>query len=377
MKILHTADWHVGKRLQGRSRADEHEQVLDEIVELARGRAVDLVLVAGDMFDSAAPTPESEKLVYATLTRLGALAPTVAIAGNHDGGRRLEAIAPLLSLAGVHAHPFIPSNGAPVEMTTGSGETARIAVLPWVSQRFIVKAEHLMDEDADDLSGRYSDRLRAIIAKLGEGFAANAVNVYLGHITIAGGEMGGGERTAQTIFDYWIDPTAFPASAHYVALGHLHKMQTMPASCPIHYCGSPLQLDFSDTDENRYALVVDAAPGIPVEVEPVALTSGRRLRTLRGTLEQLRAAGGTTGDDYLRIVVEEPPRATLADEVRDLFPNAIKVLVDWAPDQDAVPRRRAEGASPTELFGSYLEERGMVDGAMIELFQELYEEASA
>ncbi|MDQ3645466.1 MAG: exonuclease SbcCD subunit D [Actinomycetota bacterium] len=376
MKILHTGDWHVGKRLQGRSRIEEHQQVMDELVELARARAVDLVLVAGDLFDTAAPAPEAEKLVYSALTSLGAIAPVIAIPGNHDNERRLEAVAPLLELAQVNVRPFFAAGGAPLEITAATGERARIALLPWLSQRFIVKAEHLMTKDADDLGGQYNARLRAIITKITEGFTPDAVNILLGHVTVAGGEMGGGERTAQTIFDYWIDPTAFPASAHYVALGHLHKMQRMIGPSPIYYCGSPLQLDFSDTDANRYSLIVEARPGVPVEVEPVAVTAGRGLRTIEGTLDQLRAVAGTATEDYLRIIVKEPARATLGDEVRDLFPNAVKVIIDRV-DEIEPPIPRSAAASPAELFESYLAERGAVDGQMIEMFQELYEEASA
>ena len=97
VKILHTADWHVGKTLRGRSRADEHRGVLDEIVAITRDEAVDLVLVAGDQFDRAVPSPESEQIVYDALLRLARTgAHVVVIAGNHDNPRRLAAVKPLL-----------------------------------------------------------------------------------------------------------------------------------------------------------------------------------------------------------------------------------------------------------------------------------------
>ena len=102
MRLLHTSDWHVGKTIRGRSRHDEHEAVLGEIVEITKDREVDVVLVAGDLFESAAPTPESEALVYKTLLRLSEHAQhVVVIAGNHDNPRRLGAVAPLLALGNV------------------------------------------------------------------------------------------------------------------------------------------------------------------------------------------------------------------------------------------------------------------------------------
>src|SRR5690349_2130715 len=96
MKILHTADWHVGKTVRGHSRADEHRAVLDELVAVAEAREVDLVIVAGDLFDTASPTPESEQIVYQALLGLRATgAQVVVIAGNHDNPHRLLAVAPL------------------------------------------------------------------------------------------------------------------------------------------------------------------------------------------------------------------------------------------------------------------------------------------
>jgi exonuclease SbcD len=210
-------------------------------------------------------------------------------------------------------------------------------------------------------------------------FSADTVNLVVAHVTIAGAQLGGGERTAQTIFDYWIDPTAFPADAHYVALGHLHKAQQMPGPCPIRYCGSPLMLDFSDTADSQVALVAEAAPGTPAIVAEHELTSGRRLRTLRGNLEELAALRDEVGDDYLRVAVEEKARTGLGDEVRELFPNAVKVIVE-AGAQEAEPatgRLERAAASPRELFTEYLAERGVDDQRLVDLFQKLYEEAPA
>jgi DNA repair protein SbcD/Mre11 len=103
VKALHTSDWHVGRTMRGRSRADEHRAVLAEIVDQAASNDVDLVLVAGDLFDVAAPTPESEQIVYRALLDLAEVAPVVAVAGNHDNPRRFEALHPLLELGRVTA----------------------------------------------------------------------------------------------------------------------------------------------------------------------------------------------------------------------------------------------------------------------------------
>jgi DNA repair protein SbcD/Mre11 len=375
VRFLHTGDWHVGRALQGRSRAAEHEAVLAEIAQVARSREVDAVLVAGDVFDSAAPSPEAERVVYKALLDLADVAPVVVVAGNHDSDRRLAALAPLFDLARVHVRAGV--DRSPVEIRS-DGHRALIACIPWLSQRYIVKAAQLMNESAAVTRGLYEERMALIVDELTEPFGPDTVNLILGHLTLAGAETGGGEREAQTIFDYWVNATLFPSSAHYVALGHMHKMQSMPGACPIHYCGSPLQLDFSDDEGAKHALVVDASPGVPASVEPVALGQGRRLQTIRGTMDDLKSLTDKVGDAYLRVIVNEPARVGLADEVREIFPNAVKVIVDRPEDERRTDERGDRAyAAPRELFSDYLKEKGISDEALVKLFDELHEEAHA
>ena len=159
MRILHTGDWHVGKGIAGTPRTVEHQTVLAEIAEVAHEQAVDLILVAGDLFDTASPSPEAERIVYRALLDLGGLAPVVVVPGNHDNERRLDAVAPLFESAGVNIRSFA-TNLAPLEITTSSGELARIATIPWLSQRHIVKADQLMGLQAVEHGGIYRERLR-------------------------------------------------------------------------------------------------------------------------------------------------------------------------------------------------------------------------
>ena len=354
----------------------EHEAVLAELADVARREKVDLVLVAGDLFDTSAPTPEAERIVYRGLLALSDVAPVVAIPGNHDSDRRLSALTPLFNLARVTIRAGVSAE--PVEVDTASGK-ARIACVPWLSQRYIVKAAHLMDEDAAESRARYEERMALIVEKLTEPFKADAVNIVMAHLALVGAGFGGGERTAQTIFDYWVNSTLFPATAHYVALGHLHKTQSVIGPCPIHYPGSPLQLDFGETDMNRYALLVEATPGTPATTEPVKLTSGRRLRTLTGKLEDLEPLAETTGDDYLRIIVRERSRVGLGEEVRRLFPNAVKVIVEHEVTGGDGRKKQLDrtGLTPHELFVAYLNEKEVEDEGLVALFDELYEEAHA
>ncbi len=378
MRVLHTSDWHVGKALRGRSRATEHEAVLAEIAGIAQREAIDVVIVAGDLFDSATPTPEAERIVYRGLLDLAeGDRPVIVVAGNHDSAQRLRAVAPLSQASGIHVASAVrpPGDGGVVEITAG-GERAQLALLPFPSQRYVVTADLLLSGDAADAHAAYADRVMRILGALTERFRADTINIVVAHLMVMGGVMGGGERGAHTVFDYWVPATAFPVAAQYVALGHLHRRQQPAGPAPLHYCGSPLQLDFGETANEPAVNLVDVHPGLPADVRPVTLTAGRRLRTLRGTLVDVVAGAADAADDHLRVVLDEPARAGLVDEVRSRLPNTVEVVlapphVGGAPPASDPDRLRR---TPHDLVTEYLGEHGTHDERIVALFDELVEE---
>lgn len=377
MKILHTSDWHVGRTIRGRSRAEEHRAVLAEIVGIADEQAVDLVLVAGDLFDVVAPSAESEQIVFRALLDLAGIAPVVIVAGNHDHPRRLEAVAPLLELGRVRVGAVLrrPEEGGVIKVETEAGQTARLALIPFVGQRAIVSADDLMALDPDQHGGKYAGRLAAIVARLTEGISLDEVNLVVAHLMVAGGTLGGGERSAHTIFDYAVSAQAFGGSLSYVALGHLHRPQRVPAAAPVWYSGSPLQMDFGESEDHKAVLLIEVEPGLPARVGEVPLSAGRRLIRLRGTLEQIAGLQEVVGDAYLRVELEETARVGLADQVRELFPTAVDVTIA-APEEarpSVAPVRL--GRPPHELFIEYLTHKDALDERLVALFDELLAES--
>ncbi len=375
MKILHTGDWHVGRTIRGRSRAAEHVEVLGEIAAIAETSSVDVVLVAGDVFDTAAPSPESEQIVYRALRDLALVAPVMVIAGNHDNPGRLEAVAPFLELGRVEVRSRLAGPDRGGVRDGFAGLPLRIAAVPFVSQRGIVRAEELMSADTGEHGGMYSERLARVLARLCASMDDEKVNVVVAHLMVHGGVLGGGERSAHTVFEYSVPSGAFPGHLSYVALGHLHRPQRIPASPPVWYAGSPLQLDFGEADDEKGVLVIDAEPGLPASVEQIAITGGRRLRRIRGSLAETEELVGVTGDDYIKVELEEKARAGLADEVRAMFPEAVDIVlsgVSEIPDEVGPARL---GRDPVELFGEYLTSRNAEDPAVLTLFSELLAEA--
>ncbi len=375
MRLLHTSDWHVGRKIRGRSRAEEHRSVLAEIVDIARDRAVDVTLVAGDLFDVSSPSPEDESIVYRALLDLADVGPVLVVGGNHDSSPRLEAVKPLLDLGRIDvvARPTQPSEGGVVAFDSLG---LKVAFLPFVSQRGIVKAEQVMSLDPDQHAQTYEARLKRIIEALTADMGIDTTNVVLGHLTVYGAATGGGEREAH-IFGYAIPPQSFPGSLSYVALGHLHRQQRIPASAPIWYSGSPIQLDFGEVGDSKGVLVVDVEAGLPASVEAVPLKAGTRLVQITGTLEQVLARASDVEGAHVKVLLDESARAGLNEEVRAAIPGAVDVIIA-RPDSET-PRERVTraGRSPVELLEAYLSSRGVEDPAVLELFRELEQDVVA
>jgi exonuclease SbcD len=378
LRFLHTSDWHVGKTLKGYDRLAEQREVLAEIVRIAREQQVDAVLVAGDLYETATPGAEAQQLVVRTLLALRDTgAQVIAIAGNHDHAPTLDAYRPLAGAAGITLVGRVrrPADGGVVGFEARSdGSPVRIAALPFLSQRYAVRAAELLAHTPAENSAGYDAWVRGIIAALARGFAPDAVNVVLTHLTVTGAALGGGERQAQSIFEYHVPAAAFPADAHYVALGHLHRRQSVPAACPVHYSGAPLRVDFGEVDSAPVVLLVEATPDTPARVTDIPITSARRLRTLRGTVAELSTVDvGPT--DLLKVVVTEPARAGLREEVQELLPNVLEVHVERA----AAPSVRAPEPTRTDraagdLLHDYLVDREVSDPRVEALFARLHDE---
>ncbi|MQA26449.1 MAG: exonuclease subunit SbcD [Micromonosporaceae bacterium] len=377
MKILHTSDWHVGKVLKGQPRAEEQIAALAEIVQIAQAEQPDLVIVAGDLYENAAPAPESTRIVTRALSALRRTgAEVIAIAGNHDNGAAMDALRGWAEAAGItvrgtvrHAEDHL------ITGVTAGGEAWRCVALPFLSQRYAVRATEMFDLTGAEANQTYADHLQRMLGVLTEDFDGTAVNLITAHLTVVGATAGGGEREAHTIQAYAVPATLFPASAHYVALGHLHRRQAVNAPCPVHYSGSPVAVDFGEEENSPGVLLVEVAADTPAKVREIAVNATRPLRTVRGTLEELTAL--RTGEAWLRVYVRESPRAGLREEVQELLPRALEVRIDpdVLPDgEDGAPRARRAGRSPRDLFAAYLEEKGHDDPAVRELFDQLYAE---
>lgn len=281
MRILHTGDWHFGRTLEGRSRMDEQMAFIDELVGIVQEEQIDLVLVAGDVYDSVNPPAAAEQLFYEGIARLadGGKRHVVVISGNHDHPDRLAASGPLAAKQGITLIglpvPDIQTIGIP-----RTGEIAKLAALPYPSEsRLKEMLSDVAEEEA--LRSKYSERVGALIRRQTASFSGETVNLIMSHLYVLGGYETESERPIQVGGAYTVDTNALTAGAQYVALGHLHRPQNVKAPSPIRYCGSPIAYSFSEAGQAKSVTVLDLAPGQAAEPKEIFLTAGRPLVSWR------------------------------------------------------------------------------------------------
>jgi DNA repair protein SbcD/Mre11 len=385
LKILHTSDWHVGKSLKGQSRLEDQIAALASIVKIATTTRPDLVIVAGDLYDTASPSPDATKVVTRALSALRATgAQVVVIAGNHDSGPAMDALRPWAEAAGVTMRGT-PRSVADLTLggRTAEGEVWRLAALPFVSQRFAIRATELFELTTPEANQTYTDHIARLVARLTSQFdqpdpqtGQPCVNLVAAHLAVLGARTGGGERQAHTVLAYSVPATVFPTTAHYVALGHLHRAQAVSGPCPIRYSGGPLAVDFGEADTTNSVTLVEVTAQTAPRVTQVEVGAGTPLRTVRGTLAQLAAL--PPSDAWLRVFISEPARPGLREEVQALLPKALEVRIDPALVPKAGRRDRSGpdqvSKSPRELFSDYLTSRNQDQRETMELFDRLHGE---
>lgn len=358
MRFLHTADWHVGKKLGRLDRLDESARVLDEVVAIAADQKVDAVLVAGDLFDRAGPPTETLRLVIQTLVRLSAEgAKVVVLPGNHDSPDLFSVLGPLLNRFDVFVvhKPLEPDAGAVVEVPSRDGKTtARVACLPFVNEIQVIDLKGLPEEGFKT----YSDRINKITHYYGSYLARTAashhVDILMGHFMIHGAHPSGSERELHIGEAFATTPEALPNTLKYAALGHIHEPQEAPgSSIPSRYSGSLMQLDFGEAGREKSVCIVDVQPGMkPARVTTLPITSGTPLIRVRDTRANLQTRVAELEGAILDVWVQtEGPEPGLAEEIRAFLPGALNVHADYERAETETARR--EDATLDELYEGY------------------------
>ncbi|MGV8986822.1 MAG: exonuclease SbcCD subunit D [Cypionkella sp.] len=266
MRLLHTADWHIGQTLSGFSREAEHAAFLDQLGRLIVEHDVDVLLVAGDVFDGINPSGEAQRLLYSALARFLHQRPgltVVMIAGNHDPAARLEAPEAVLRELGVHVvgtmHADLHRHVIPLSDATGVKAFVlaipflRAADLPGLSLGAVGSAE----SGAESTVVTATRALHADLTEAALTLAQGLPLIAMGHLTCAGGlESEGAERRILIGGEHAVPPDIYPAALAYVALGHLHKPQSLDGG-RVRYSGSPFPLSATEIPYDHGVTLID------------------------------------------------------------------------------------------------------------------------
>jgi len=292
MRILHTADWHLGKRLYRSDLREDHTLFLNWLIEEVERREIDVLLISGDIFDTTNPNDGSMQLYYQFLTRLLPLSVRIVITGgNHDSATKLNAPKELLRHLNIHV----------VGCTNGNCPDEVVRFANGSSDLLVAAVPYLRDADLrQSISGQtYEDRVEALrmgIRNHYERIADHCHTEYrdvpvlaMGHLYVNGATVSESEREIHAVGGQAaFSSEHFPEGFTYVALGHIHVPQRVGGSDTVRYCGSPIPLSFAERDNAHQLLQLTVENGQVAAVESVPVPQSRLLRHVTGTLDEVR-----------------------------------------------------------------------------------------
>ena len=355
MRILHTADLHLGRQFFGKSLAGDHAAVLEQILAAVEAYRPDVLIIAGDIFDRAVPPEAAVGQFNDFLVALAAHRRTavVLIAGNHDSGERIEAMSLFADPSRTLVRGVLKSCEPALVLHDEAGPVA-ISALPFAYE-FAAR-----DRFCDPQIKSPADVMRAQLAAARRSVPAGTRWVVVAHAFVDGGSASETERPlTRTVGGIETVPAGVFDGACYVALGHLHRAQSV-GQAHIRYAGSPLAFGFDEEGQEKSMTLVDVRPDGAVETECIAFRPIRQVRTLIGTLDDLLGRTMPASDDFVQIVLSDQVRRI--DPMKRLwerFPNACSLSYARLETKSAGAATAAAQAgkleTPSELVSAFLE----------------------
>lgn len=399
MRILHTSDWHLGKHLEGHSRIEEQEKILKSLVKMIKEKDIDLVLIAGDVYDNSNPPARAERLFYDTIKEISEDGKriVVAIAGNHDSPDRLSASKVLaydhgiVLLGTLEDMPEIGKLGNYEIVDSGYGyielkmndENIVLGLLPYPSEQRIKEAF----KDVTDLQSMqvsYSEMVGRIFDRINEKYREDTINVAMSHLFVEGSESSDSERPIQIGGGLVVEHNKLPKKAQYVALGHLHRPQRVKnTEKQAYYTGSLLQYSSSEIGYSKGVFIVDVKPNKEPVISKEYLENVKPIEIWNcDSLEDAikRCIDNQDRDVwvYMRIKLEDVLMQSEIKKLKELKPDLLSIMpvYDERDEENEVPIDFAE-KHISELFKEfYTSERGVNPKEdLLELFNEIVCEA--
>jgi exonuclease SbcD len=352
MRLLHTSDWHIGRSLHGTDLLAEQEAVLSGLARLVAAESVDVVVVAGDVYDRAVPSADATGVLDRVVGRLlAAGAAVVMTPGNHDSARRLGTFSGLLSAAGLHVRASVRTLDEPVLLADAHGEVA-IYGLPFLEPEVARHELGLPDARSHEaVLAAAMDRVRADLF-----LRPGARSVVLAHAFVGGGVASESERDI-CVGGVDLVPASVFDGADYVALGHLHRPQTL--SPRMRYSGSPMSYSFGEAGQEKLVWLVDLDAAGLGEVRAVPLPVPRPLTILVGELAELIADPAHARFEGHFVSARLTDAIRPADPMRRLqarFPHCVHL--EWSGTGTVTDGRsyqeRMRGRSDLDVAGEFV-----------------------
>lgn len=364
MRILHTADWHIGHRLYERDRVGEHKQFLDWLLETIKEQEIDVLLVSGDVFDTALPASEVTKLYYEFLFQLYDETETQAVitAGNHDSPRRLAAPREFLKMGRIHVIGSIDSdlNECVITLEVGT-EQLSVAAIPYLAENEILP--HVSFEAEIEKAARYREAISQLYHQCVAQMPPDSLKLLMGHLVVQGGAESGSERQILIGGALPVRASDLPVGVDYVALGHLHRPQKISgADYPIRYSGSPLPMTFREATYDKKVCVLDFTHSGAEQLTELTVPSFKELCRVSGDLNQVmtQAMAGDWDGKYIEVQLTlNTPQLGVGDAIREAFSerggDVLVVEVELAAQkrEEEFSATDIAASSPAELFEAF------------------------
>lgn len=360
MRFLHTADWHVGRQLAGRSFLDDQDRVFTEIAEVARTRRVDAIVIAGDLYDRANPAEDAVGLLDRHLAAMCDIAPVIAIAGNHDSGPRVDFGRSLMREGRLHLSGTAWAQPETVRLCDDHGDVS-FHLMPYATPEQVRSARQ------DPSIRSHEDATRRRIDAIAEERSNRAVLV--GHLFATGGQATESSERDISVGGVSMVPLDVFESFQYTALGHLHRPHALGDDRRVRYAGSPIAYSFGETGGAKGVSIVELDGVGGITVEEIDLLTAPRLEVLTGTFDEVRdrlgklsaVAAASAPPTLIRIELED------AIPIPDAFSKLRSVhrdVLELAFTRSAVGHRVAgthraadvQRRSPQEFLANFLEE---------------------
>ncbi|MBE6023805.1 MAG: exonuclease SbcCD subunit D [Cellulosilyticum sp.] len=383
MRILHTGDWHLGKNLEGHSRLQEQEAFLQDFVQIVEEQNIDLIIIAGDVYDTSNPPAAAEKLFYDTLKKLSRNGEriTLVIAGNHDNPERLVAAGPLAREHGIimvgtpktivptgayGCHEVVVSGEGYIELKM-NGENAVILTIPYPSEKRLNEVLYHEMEEAEERAITYGERIKVLFDNLSIHYRKDTINLVTSHLFAMDSEEGGSERSIQLGGSYIVSGDCFPTDAQYIALGHVHKPQIVPGTNKrARYSGSPLHYNKKEINFTKKCFVVEVKPQEEAIIEEIPFKVYKpievwKCESIEAAIERCEAEKERAVYVYLEITTDRYIREDEIKQMKSLKADILEILpkIDGEDEEEAALEQLTEQPISDVFKAFYKKERGV------------------